>query len=51
MTSTLESTSSDTASPVAAGRVDPLAAKAFIPYLGWIGFATALNTAIVAKNQ
>ncbi|CAN5903229.1 tryptophan-rich sensory protein [soil metagenome] len=35
---------------VTARRVDPMAAKAFVPYLGWIGFATALNTSIVAKN-
>ncbi|HEY4057694.1 MAG TPA: TspO/MBR family protein [Kofleriaceae bacterium] len=36
---------------VAARKVDAVAAKAFIPYLSWIGFATALNTAIVAKNR
>ena len=33
-----------------ARRVEPAAAKAFVPYLAWLAFATALNTAIVAKN-
>jgi benzodiazapine receptor len=35
---------------VVARRVEPAAAKAFVPYLGWLAFATALNTAIVVKN-
>jgi translocator protein len=35
----------------AAREVEPTAAKVFAPYLGWLGFATALNTAIVAKNR
>lgn len=34
-----------------AAKVDRAAAVAVAPYLGWIGFATALNTAIVAKNR
>ncbi|HEX4455945.1 MAG TPA: TspO/MBR family protein [Kofleriaceae bacterium] len=34
-----------------AREVEPAAAKAFVPYLGWLGFATALNTAIVVKNR
>ena len=33
-----------------ARRVEPAAAKVFVPYLAWLAFATALNTAIVAKN-
>lgn len=33
-----------------AARVDKPAAAAFVPYLGWLGFATALNAKIVAKN-
>ena len=33
-----------------ARRVDPAATKVFVPYLAWLAFATALNTAIVAKN-
>lgn len=34
-----------------ARKVDPKAAAAFVPYLSWIGFATALNGSIVAKND
>lgn len=34
----------------AAGKVDSAAAKAFIPYLGWVGFATVLNAEIVRRN-
>lgn len=34
----------------AAARVDATAAKVASPYLAWIGFATVLNGAIVAKN-
>lgn len=34
-----------------AAKVDRTAAVAVAPYLGWIGFAAALNTAIVAKNR
>lgn len=34
----------------AAGKVDSAAAKAFIPYLGWVGFATLLNAEIVRRN-
>jgi tryptophan-rich sensory protein len=33
-----------------AWRVDRLAAVLLLPYLGWVGFATVLNTAIVAGN-
>ncbi|HEY1551605.1 MAG TPA: TspO/MBR family protein [Kofleriaceae bacterium] len=35
----------------AAREVEPAAARAVVPYLGWLGFASALNTAIVAKNR
>jgi tryptophan-rich sensory protein len=34
----------------AAGRVDKAAARAFIPYLAWVGFATVLNAEIVRRN-
>lgn len=34
----------------AARKVDTRAAASLAPYLAWIGFASALNTAIVAKN-
>jgi tryptophan-rich sensory protein len=34
-----------------AAKVDRTAALAVAPYLGWIGFATAINAAIVAKNR
>ncbi len=34
----------------AASKVDLAAAKAFIPYLGWVGFATVLNAEIVRRN-
>jgi translocator protein len=33
-----------------AARVDPPAAGLVAPYLGWLGFATALNAKIIAKN-
>jgi tryptophan-rich sensory protein len=35
----------------AAREVAPAAARAVVPYLGWIGFATVLNAAIVVKNR
>ncbi len=35
---------------LAAGKIDPAAARWVVPYLGWLGFATALNATIVAKN-
>lgn len=35
---------------IAARKVDPLAAWMTVPYLGWLGFAGALNGSIVAKN-
>lgn len=35
----------------AAAKVDRRAAAVVAPYLGWIAFATTLNTAIVAKNR
>lgn len=35
---------------LAARQVDPLAAWMTVPYLGWLGFAGALNGSIVAKN-
>lgn len=34
----------------AARRVDGAAAWTMVPYLGWLGFATYLNGAIVARN-
>ena len=34
----------------AAGRVDQAAARAFMPYLAWVGFATVLNAEIVRRN-
>ncbi len=34
----------------AAARVDKPAAGLVAPYLGWLGFATALNAKIIAKN-
>jgi translocator protein len=34
-----------------AGKVDRIAALAFAPYLAWLGFATYLNGAIVARNS
>jgi tryptophan-rich sensory protein len=34
-----------------ARKVDGAAAAAMVPYLGWLGFATMLNGAIVAKNR
>jgi len=34
----------------AATGVDKPAAALVAPYLGWLGFATALNAKIVAKN-
>jgi tryptophan-rich sensory protein len=34
----------------AAAKVDRAAALTMIPYLGWLGFATYLNGAIVARN-
>lgn len=40
-----------TAYAAAARRVDPGAAKMVIPYLGWIGFAGALNEEIVRRNH
>lgn len=36
---------------LAAKKVDAAAAGAVVPYVGWLGFATALNTIIVAKNK
>ncbi|MDX2088873.1 MAG: TspO/MBR family protein [Kofleriaceae bacterium] len=33
-----------------AARIDRMASLAFVPYLGWLGFATVLNAKIVAKN-
>lgn len=33
-----------------ASRVDKPAAGLVVPYLGWLGFATALNAKIIAKN-
>jgi benzodiazapine receptor len=33
-----------------ARKVDKAAARAFIPYLGWVGFATVLNAEIVRRN-
>ena len=33
-----------------AAQVDRTAASLVVPYLGWLGFATALNGSIVAKN-
>ncbi|PTL79934.1 TspO/MBR family protein [Vitiosangium sp. GDMCC 1.1324] len=33
-----------------ARRVDPLAAWMMVPYLGWVGFASALNEEIVRLN-
>jgi len=33
-----------------AGRVDRAAARAFYPYLAWVGFATLLNAEIVRRN-
>ena len=35
---------------IAARRVDPIAAWMTVPYLGWLGFAGALNGGIGAKN-
>jgi tryptophan-rich sensory protein len=35
----------------AAAKVDRVAAIAVLPYLGWLGFATYLNGAIVVKNR
>lgn len=35
---------------VASRRSDPLAAWLFAPYAAWVGFATALNGAILALN-
>lgn len=35
---------------VTAARVDRRAAAAFVPYLGWLGFATYLNASIVRRN-
>lgn len=40
-----------TAYAAAARRVDPRAATMVIPYLGWIGFAGALNEEIVRRNR
>lgn len=34
-----------------ARRVDRAAANAFLPYLGWVGFATVLNAEIVRRNS
>ena len=34
----------------AAARVDRRAAGAFVPYLGWLGFATYLDASIVRRN-
>ena len=39
-----------TAYTATAARVDRTAALAFVPYLGWLGFATYLNGYIVARN-
>lgn len=36
---------------VEAAKLDRLAAATIVPYLGWLGFATALNGAIVVKNR
>ncbi len=33
-----------------ARRVDPLASMLVVPYLGWVGFASLLNGAVVRKN-
>jgi tryptophan-rich sensory protein len=33
-----------------AGRVDPPAARAFIPYAAWIAYTTALNAEIARRN-
>ena len=33
-----------------AAHVDPPAAKMFMPYAGWVAFATALNASIAARN-
>ena len=35
---------------VAMGRVRPLAGWSMVVYLGWLAYATALNTAVVALN-
>lgn len=35
---------------VTAARVDPAAAGLVVPYLGWLGFATAINSSIVIHN-
>lgn len=35
----------------AALRVDRLAAKLVVPYLGWVGFAAFLNAEVVRKNR
>lgn len=35
----------------AAARVDPVAARASLPFVGWVGFATVLTTAICWLNR
>lgn len=34
----------------AAGQIDRAAARLFLPYVGWVGFATLLNEEIVRRN-
>jgi benzodiazapine receptor len=34
-----------------AARIDRRAVGAFVPYLGWLGFATYLNASIVRRNR
>jgi translocator protein len=36
---------------VAARQVSPIAALLFVPYLGWVAFATALNFEILQRNS
>ena len=35
---------------ISARKLDPLAAWLFVPYLAWVGFATALNLSIAVLN-
>lgn len=39
-----------TASAVQFGRVDALAGRLMVPYVAWVGFATALNVALLRLN-
>ena len=36
---------------LAARRVDPVASKLLLPYVGWVGFATVLNEEILRRNR